>query len=341
MRHAALLPLLAALLVLAATPARAQQTVLTFDVAGAGNGTFLPQDYGDRVQSGTMGGYTYGGSGFYTPNVLVSHGGPSEGLKLWGTGYNDLIEVAINDQDSEEYLRLALQADPGTRVSLEGFDLGNWGGAITLAAVRVRNEHGVAFEELEVTLEPKSSTNERHFSFVPPLEGQVLTIEVDLTGLGGQSDNVGLDNVAFRQDPASALGTSYCGPAVPNSSGAPGTLIAVGSALVGENDFTLVATGLPRRQTGYFLAGPVQGFLPNPGGSQGNLCLAPPITRFHAFAADSGPEALLALELDLADLPQPAGEILPGETWNFTCWFRDQNPQATSNFADGVSVLFR
>ncbi len=30
-----------------------------------------------------------------------------------------------------------------------------------------------------------------------------------------------------------------------------------------------------------------------------------------------------------------------GESWNFQAWFRDKNPGNTSNFTDGVSVLFQ
>ena len=328
------------LALLLATPALGQETVLTFLITGMGNGVPLPQDYGDRVTAATMGTYDYGGSGTFTPNVLVSHGGPTEGLDHWVNGYNDLLDVALNDVDGEAYLRLALQADAGYRVSLHGFDIGNWGGAITLPAIRVRDEHGLVYEELNVPLEQKSSTNEHNAVFAPPLQGQVLVIELDLTGLGGQSDNVGIDNVWFRQDAATSLGTSYCGPAVPNSSGDPATMLALGSAVVADNEFALLATGLARWQFGYFLASQTQAFVSNPGGSQGNLCLGGAITRFRAFVASTGPEALLALPLDLGNLPPPAGQILPGETWNFTCWFRDANPGATSNFADGVSVSF-
>ncbi len=29
-----------------------------------------------------------------------------------------------------------------------------------------------------------------------------------------------------------------------------------------------------------------------------------------------------------------------GDTWNFQCWYRDNNPVPTSNFTDAVSVTF-
>ncbi len=31
--------------------------------------------------------------------------------------------------------------------------------------------------------------------------------------------------------------------------------------------------------------------------------------------------------------------VLPGETWNFQCWYRDAG--GTNNFTDVVSVLFQ
>jgi hypothetical protein len=36
----------------------------------------------------------------------------------------------------------------------------------------------------------------------------------------------------------------------------------------------------------------------------------------------------------------PISAANPGETWSFQAWFRDPNPGPTSNFTDGVAVLF-
>jgi hypothetical protein len=32
--------------------------------------------------------------------------------------------------------------------------------------------------------------------------------------------------------------------------------------------------------------------------------------------------------------------VLAGETWNFQCWFQDDNGAPTSNFTDGIEVVF-
>jgi hypothetical protein len=35
-------------------------------------------------------------------------------------------------------------------------------------------------------------------------------------------------------------------------------------------------------------------------------------------------------------------QVLAGQTWNFQCWFRDAvGGVATSNFTDGLSILFQ
>ena len=48
----------------------------------------------------------------------------------------------------------------------------------------------------------------------------------------------------------------------------------------------------------------------------------------------------LHLKVDLTQLPPLGHAVQPGETWNFQAWFRDKNPTSTSNFTDGLSILF-
>ena len=137
------------------------------------------------------------------------------------------------------------------------------------------------------------------------------------------------------------LGTSYCGPAVPNSSGRSGVMDARGSARVADNALVLTASDLPLHQFGYFLVSRTQGFVSNPGGSQGNLCLGGTIGRYAQDVASTDRAAVLTLGIDLTQLPPPIGQaVLPGETWSFQLWFRDKNPSSTSNFTDGLSIVF-
>ena len=61
-----------------------------------------------------------------------------------------------------------------------------------------------------------------------------------------------------------------------------------------------------------------------------------------ADVGNTGSSGTLVLNPDLSALPRPTGTeaVLAGETWHFTTWHRDNNPNQTSNFTDGVSVLF-
>lgn len=139
------------------------------------------------------------------------------------------------------------------------------------------------------------------------------------------------------------VGQSYCGPAVRNSTGLPGRIRALGSDVVADDCLTLRAEDLPSGQFGYFLNSQSKGFIQNPGGSQGNLCLSGSIGRYNKQVAKTGPAGVLQLLLDLQNTPTPSGPVAiqPGETWHFQAWYRDKNPSATSNFTDGTTVTFQ
>jgi hypothetical protein len=138
------------------------------------------------------------------------------------------------------------------------------------------------------------------------------------------------------------IGSTYCDPAVANSTGAPGVITATGSVLVADNDVTLTATDLPQNQFGYFLNSQTQGFVPMPSGSQGNLCVVGQVGRHVAQLASTGAAGELQIAVDLTALPTPSGPaaVLVGQTYNFQCWYRDLNPNTTSNFTNAVEVLF-
>lgn len=134
--------------------------------------------------------------------------------------------------------------------------------------------------------------------------------------------------------------TNYCGPANNNSTGLPGSIAATGSFVVALNSFGLSATALPSNQFGFFLVSGAQAFIPNAGGSAGNLCLGAGIGRFVSQIQNSGPAGMFAISVDLSALPlNPAHAVMPGETWNFQAWYRDAG--GVSNFTDGVSVNFQ
>lgn len=139
------------------------------------------------------------------------------------------------------------------------------------------------------------------------------------------------------------LGTNYCGPGNLNSTGQSGVISAFGSPVAADNLLDLTGSQLPPGQFAYFLNSQTQGFVTNPGGSQGNLCLGGGIGRHvsQIGSIDSGGE--FSISLDLTSVPTPSGPtaVLSGSTWNWQCWHRDKNPTTTSNFTDGIEITFQ
>lgn len=135
-------------------------------------------------------------------------------------------------------------------------------------------------------------------------------------------------------------GLTYCSPAVPNSVGLSGRIIARGSTTTADNDMILRAQDLPPNQFGFFLNGTAQVNIPAAGGSQGILCVGGSIGRYNALVDFSGPNGRIELRLNLTETPTPNGNvsIISGETWHFQCWHRE--PGGNSNFTDAVSISF-
>ena len=130
------------------------------------------------------------------------------------------------------------------------------------------------------------------------------------------------------------------------STGAPSSIEVTGSGSVSQNNLALVAGDLPLNAFGFFLTSQAQGFVANPGGSQGNLCLAGSIGRYVGAGQilNAGAAGSFTLPLDLNQTPTPTGLVAigVGETWNFQAWHRDAvGGSATSNFTDGISVQFQ
>ena len=141
-----------------------------------------------------------------------------------------------------------------------------------------------------------------------------------------------------------SVGSPYCATNA-NSTGSSGVLSASGSPLVSANDLTLEASSLPNNSFGFFLASLDQGFVQNPGGSAGNLCLGGSIGRYvgPGQIKNAGTTGAFSLTLDLTQVPQPTGfvAIAGGETWRFQTWHRDAvGGSTTSNFTNGLEIDF-
>jgi hypothetical protein len=138
------------------------------------------------------------------------------------------------------------------------------------------------------------------------------------------------------------LSPNYC-TANPNTTGLPAVMSASGSPLVVDNNFTITASQMPKNEWGYFLMAETQGFVPNVGGSGGNLCLGFPFYRFSkpptGTVLSSGSGGTFSFTPNLTNLPQNVTFMI-GETWDFQAWYRD-GAASTSNFTDGIEVMFR
>lgn len=141
-------------------------------------------------------------------------------------------------------------------------------------------------------------------------------------------------------------GVTYC-QSNPNSTGVNTSLATLGSAAVADNNLELFAT-LPTFSFGFFITSQTAGFVANPAGSQGNLCVVDQVGRFVAPGQikSSGASGTISLSTGLGDwsvnaIPTPTGPYaaMAGIRSHFQLWHRDDlMGTATSNFSDGVYI---
>ena len=175
--------------------------VLTFDQSGAVDGSAFDPAYGDRVvESPDSNGHAYdiiAGTGLgLTPNVEVNYVGTGE-PRIWTAGYGDLPFVLFDDLDFEPGFGVELVADPGFEVGIIGFDLAAFGSDQVIPGVQIVNESGASVWSAAGAQTISGST--RSSFSTGGVFGSSLTIDIDLTGLGGGSDNIGIANIQFGQ----------------------------------------------------------------------------------------------------------------------------------------------
>lgn len=135
-------------------------------------------------------------------------------------------------------------------------------------------------------------------------------------------------------------------PTVVNSTGQPSDLVALSNETACNGFLGLTASSMPPSVPVMFIASMNEGFVPQAGGSQGNLCLGPLIGRFNGPGqiAMSNASGSRTFAVDLMAIPQGAGlvAVLPGDTWHFQAWHRDTvGGMQTSNFTPSVSLTFQ
>lgn len=136
-------------------------------------------------------------------------------------------------------------------------------------------------------------------------------------------------------DPGCPAPVNYCTAAV-NSTGSAGQMVWNGSQDVNDNMFNIGAINLPSNQFGIFVYGPTQG---SQSVGDGTLCIDGgaiyrlPVVQVGLFGD-------VYHSVDMTSLPL-GGDIVNGDTVNFTLWFRDPaGGPAGYNFADGLNVTF-
>ncbi|MEM8712166.1 MAG: hypothetical protein AAGG01_14545 [Planctomycetota bacterium] len=182
-------------------------------------------------------------------------------------------------------------------------------------------------------------------TFVVPLGTAYLKLTLSMSDFCCGAHYGLADGIELMFSDGSTFGTRYCTANV-NSTGVAASVAALGSDVLAMNSLTLAAGGLPAQAFAFFITSRTQGFVANPAGSAGNLCLGGAIGRY------VGPNQIqqangvgnISLDINLNSIPAPQGPVagVVGDTWNFQAWYRDSlGSGTTSNFTDGVEVILR
>lgn len=198
----------------------ASATRLTFNQVNgnviSNTDTTSSPNYGHRVTATTMGNFSYGAEGGFTPNVTVAYRaqnplGTFPGLSVWTSGYGDLQNTvwsggASNQVPNDGYVTLT--ADAGFQVSLLSFRTALWStGPAQYTDISVRDGLGNVLYSTNAA-NPVGG-NVLHDFTSSPLTAQQLEIKF------GQGWWITLDDVTYSQ-------------AVPE----PGTMLVLGAGLV-------------------------------------------------------------------------------------------------------------
>ena len=145
----------------------------------------------------------------------------------------------------------------------------------------------------------------------------------------------------YAQGTDPAAGYQYCyGEA--NSTGERALIYAWGNnSTTGIKEIR--TERLPTNQFCYLLSGSAVGYVPNPGGSDGDLCLGGVLGRYNVGSeiGFTGPSGHFVFDVHPAAIRQAGGNTvgMAGQTWYFQTWFRDSAAGVGhSNFSNGVAI---
>ncbi|CCQ73777.1 FecR domain-containing protein [Magnetospira sp. QH-2] len=106
-----------------------EETVLDFSTGGTADWDVIPQSYGDSA----LVDVTY-------RSLSVDGTQSYDTMYYWSTGYSDLVDVAFGDYDNNETVgQITLESQLGGAITLDGFDLGNWGSGTLDITVQIQD----------------------------------------------------------------------------------------------------------------------------------------------------------------------------------------------------------
>ncbi|MEL6907101.1 MAG: VCBS repeat-containing protein, partial [Planctomycetota bacterium] len=284
--------------------------------------------------------------GLFDPPVVVANCASGIGARAGDVTGDGLVDLVLFDNDL------------GVFGYLPGLGGGAFGATVTIAPSNGGTPQGILVGDVDLdgNLDIVASQDDEAF-WVPNAGGgsfgapRPLTLalgplrgDAQLVDLDGDGDLDLLNGAAFLLNDA-LLGARSCTAGAPNSTGERGTLTAVGSASTLDNDLSLIAGELPAGEVGMFLVAPVGASVPNPGGSQGTLCLGGSIGRFNrpTEIQQASTAGTIRLRVDLTNVPNGPGSesLVPGDTRFFQLWHRDTGLGAPAGFTAGLRVEFR
>jgi len=289
--------------------------------------------------------------GFWGGSFGVAHDTNDDGIIRGYQGGERGVRFTIGTQSNVQ-LRLIDASGNSTQVPLGalGVSGGNWVRVRVVMDLAAGGGSGTG----TVWLQNLTAGTGSPFTPVPGLQDVPLGL---VPGAGDATDPTAWDAVWLHFEGATygldnmeagtvELGSSYCA-SNPNSTGATGVMQASGSPIVADDDLTLEASQLPAFAFGFFLTSRTQFTIPNPGGSEGVLCLGGAIGRFvgPGQILNAGTAGRIELPVSLSQFPQGTGlvQVLAGETWSFQAWHRDfaSGGANTSNFTNGLAITFQ
>lgn len=225
-----------------------------------------------------------------------------------------------------------------------GSSMGMRPGLIAVGAPGDDTAQGLGTGSISVFAEVNSLWSRQYEAILQPSEPEAwLGAHLDVSGHAFAVSAPGHTNgtgTVWAQSIRTRIDSNSCGPAVDHSGATDARIFAYGSPRLDDGPLGLSIVNLPASTFGVVLVSDGLGNLPGFMGGQGTLCLAQPVGLFVDQVGLGGTAGAFSVEVDWQGLPL-FGAAQVGQSYHFQGWFRDQNPQPTTNLTDAVSILLQ